>query len=135
MIYFFIYTFHNRISALKNCKTIAWEIAFSYHSKPKKVTGLPCTVRCLFTNALNDETQLPMKWSAFVMIAMSIIGSSTSLSPLRTWTATWKYHNELLIKWQRRQLSKRGKPQQHFKDGVVQAWRGGGEYPKNCKLK
>ena len=55
----------------------------SIYVRPKKATGFPLTVLCLLTNALKDDTQLPMKKVAFVIIAMSIIGSSASLSPFR----------------------------------------------------
>ena len=56
----------------------------STYVRPKKATGFPLIVLCLLTNALKDDTQLPIKKLAFVIIAMSIIGSSASLSPFRT---------------------------------------------------
>lgn len=41
-------------------------------SMPKNEEGFPCTSRSLFTKAVNEETQFPMKWSDWPRMYKSI---------------------------------------------------------------
>jgi len=47
-------------------------------SKPQKYVGLPAKSRALFTNDVNEDTQLPIKWLDLIRIAQSIGGSHGS---------------------------------------------------------
>lgn len=58
---------------------------------PKKEDGRPCTSRSLFTKAEKEETQLPMKWSAWP----KMYRSSWAESGWRCTTFTCTGKNEL----------------------------------------
>jgi len=59
--------------------------------KPQKYVGLPTKSRARLTNDVNEDTQLPMKWSDFIRIAQSITGNHGSA--WKTWTCVQEQYS------------------------------------------